>query len=71
MEKAKIERINALAHKAKAQGLTPEEKQEQTALRREYLADIRASLQAQLASTIVVEPDGSRHPLLKNPLPKP
>lgn len=71
MEIAKIERINALAHKAKAQGLTPEEKQEQTALRREYLADIRASLQAQLASTIVVEPDGSRHPLLKNPLPKP
>ena len=69
--KAKIERINALAHKAKTQGLTPEEKQEQTALRREYLADIRASLQAQLAGTIVVEPDGSRHPLLKNPLPKP
>lgn len=71
MEKAKIERINALAHKAKTQGLTPEEKQEQTALRREYLADIRASLQAQLAGTIVVEPDGSRHPLLKKPLPKP
>lgn len=66
MTEEKIARINALAHKAKQSPLTGEEKAEQAALRREFLADVRASLQAQMAHTIVVEPDGSRHPLLKN-----
>ena len=46
--------------------MTEEEKIEQAALRKEFLANVRASLQEQLAHTVVVEPDGSRHPLLKN-----
>ena len=33
----KIARINALAHKAKAEGLTDEEKEEQAQLRRDYI----------------------------------
>ena len=66
MTESKIARINALAHKAKQSPLTEEEKIEQAALRKEFLADVRASLQEQLAHTVVVEPDGSRHPLLKN-----
>ena len=38
MEQAKIDRINALARKAKSpQGLTPEETAERDALRREYI----------------------------------
>lgn len=37
MEQSKIERINFLAKKQKGDGLTPEEKEEQAILRREYI----------------------------------
>ena len=40
MNKAKIDRINVLARKAKREGLTPAEKAEQAALRQEFLANI-------------------------------
>lgn len=43
-----VERINLLWRKKKEEGLTPEEEEEQKALREEYLAGVRASLQAQL-----------------------
>ena len=43
MEQAKIDRINALAKKAKSpEGLTPEETAERDRLRREYIAAYRA-----------------------------
>lgn len=59
-----IARINALARKSRtARGLTEEEKAEQAALRREYVAAVRASLQGQLDHTTVVEPDGTRRKL--------
>ena len=38
----KIARINALAHKAKAEGLTDEEKEEQAQLRRDYIDSVKA-----------------------------
>ena len=38
MEVEKIDRINALAHKAKSVGLTEEEKKERELLRKEYIA---------------------------------
>ena len=63
MEKQKIDRINALAHKAKAEGLSEEEKKEQYALRQQYLAEIRASFGATLDHTVVRRPDGSEGPL--------
>lgn len=62
MEKAKLDRINALARKAKAIGLTDREKEEQTALRREYLAEIRQSVQSQLDNTYVQTADGAKIP---------
>ncbi len=65
MEQAKIARINALAHKAKAQGLTREEQAEQAALRQEYLADFKKNLVGQLESITLVEPDGTRHRVKK------
>ncbi|MCQ2386015.1 MAG: DUF896 domain-containing protein [Clostridia bacterium] len=65
MVKEKIERINALAAKAKTSGLTEEEKAEQTALRQEYLSEIRASLGAELDRTYVVKADGSKEKLKK------
>ena len=59
-----IERINFLARKAKSEeGLTPEEKAEQTELRQAYVAAMRASLRGQLDNTVVVYPDGSRKKL--------
>ena len=39
----KIARINALAHKAKAEGLTDEEKEEQAQLRRDYIDSVKAN----------------------------
>ena len=49
MKQEKIDRINFLARKAKSEeGLTPEEKAEQDALRKEYIASFRSSLKAQL-----------------------
>ena len=45
MEQVKIDRINELARKSKTEaGLTPEEKEEQAALRQEYVAAVRANL---------------------------
>ncbi len=69
MEKEKIERINALAKKRKAEGLTPEELAEQEALRQEYLAGFRKNLQALLDSTVIQEPDGTRHALRRKDNP--
>ena len=60
MEHAKIERINVLARKQKAEGLTEEEKLEQAELRREYIAEIRLSFGATLDSTVIVRPDGTK-----------
>ncbi len=59
MEKAKINRINELARKSKAEGLTPEEKTEQQKLRDEYRAEFRASLMGQLDNVYIKEADGS------------
>ena len=59
MEKAKIDRINVLARKAKKEGLTSEEKQEQAKLRREYIAAIRMNLRCQLDQIDIQEKDGT------------
>ena len=59
MDNVKIDRINALAHKAKSVGLTDEEKKEQAELRQEYLTAIRKNLKAQLNNIDVKEKDGS------------
>ena len=69
MEQKKIDRINELARKSKAEGLTPAEAEEQKQLRAEYIAGFRASLTAQLDNTVVVDEDGNRAPLQrKTPL---
>ena len=65
MTKESIDRINELARKSKTVGLTEEEKVEQAALRKEYLADIRKSLEATLSNVYFVEEDGSQTPLKK------
>ncbi|MBQ8339891.1 MAG: DUF896 domain-containing protein [Clostridia bacterium] len=63
MEKEKVARINELAHLAKERQLTDAEKEEQAALRREYIGEIRASFGAMLDNTVIERPDGSREKL--------
>jgi len=55
----KIKRINELYHKSKAEGLTEEEKAEQQALRKEYVASFRANLKSQLDSITIQREDGT------------
>ncbi|MGI6181404.1 MAG: DUF896 domain-containing protein [Agathobaculum sp.] len=63
MTDEKIARINALAKKAKAEGLTEAEKAEQKKLREQYIAGFRDSLKNQLNNTVVVNPDGTSYRL--------
>jgi uncharacterized protein YnzC (UPF0291/DUF896 family) len=59
----KINRINELYHKSKAEGLTEEEKEEQATLRKEYVANIRANLRGNLNSITIQHEDGSQEKL--------
>ena len=65
MTPEKISRINELAHKSKSIGLTDAEKAEQQALRKEYLADVKANFRSQLNNISIKEPDGTVHKLAK------
>lgn len=55
-----IARINELAHKAKAAGLTEEETAERDKLRRIYIDSVKASLVGHLENTYIVQPDGTK-----------
>lgn len=59
MNETKIARINELARKSKAEGLTEEEKKEQQLLRQEFLANVRRNLKSQLDNIDIEEPDGT------------
>lgn len=60
-----IARINALAKKAKAEGLTQEELAERDKLRRIYIDNVKSSLVGQLENTYILEPDGTKRKLSK------
>lgn len=66
MVKEKIDRINFLAKKSKSEGLTPEETQEQAALRKEYLDEFRRGFRAHLENIVIVDEEGNRKPLRKD-----
>ena len=55
-----IARINELAAKNKAVGLTEEELVERDKLRRIYIDSYKASLVGQLENTYIVQPDGTK-----------
>lgn len=65
MDKEKIERINFLARKSKAEGLSEEEKAEQTDLRNEYRAFMMRGFMATASNTYVVDSDGNKKRLVK------
>ena len=54
-----IKRINELYHKSQNEGLTDEEKLEQSILRQEYVDSIKRNMKAQLDNIEIVRPDGS------------
>lgn len=54
-----IKRINELSRKSKTEGLTPEEKEEQTKLRNEYRAKVVSNLSSQLEGLKIQHPDGT------------
>ncbi|MDR1572486.1 MAG: DUF896 domain-containing protein [Clostridiales Family XIII bacterium] len=58
VSKEKLARINELARKSKGVGLSDGERDEQRALRQEYLANFRESFRGQLEAIHVVDGDG-------------
>ncbi|MCI9120768.1 MAG: DUF896 domain-containing protein [Oscillibacter sp.] len=65
MTEQQIERINTLARKAKAEGLTQEEKEEQALLRRAYIDSVLGNLKGQLDHTYLVDQQGNKRKLKK------
>lgn len=59
MEEKLIDRINALARKAKTEGLTDAEREEQAKLREEYRASFRRNLAGILEHTTIVDEQGN------------
>ena len=57
---AVIARINELAAKNKAEGLTEEERIERDKLRRIYIDNVTGNLKGQLENTYIVQPDGTK-----------
>ena len=55
----KIQRINELARRSKAEGLTEEEKKEQQLHRKEFLTSVRMNLKSQLDNIDILNKDGS------------
>ena len=64
MNQQQIDRINALARKAKTpEGLTEAERAEQAALRRAYIDSVVGNLKGQLDNTVIVDEKGHRRKL--------
>ncbi len=66
MEQAKVDRINFLAKKSKAEGLNEEEKTEQASLRKEYIESWKRGVRQTLDNVYIVEEDGSQTKLKKS-----
>ena len=65
MNDEQIKRINELYKKSKSEGLTEEEKKEQSELRSAYIAAIKADLQSSLDNISIKNDDGTISPLTK------
>ena len=65
MDQKKIDRINELARKAKAEGLTEQEEKERAVLRREYIDSVVGNLKGHLDNTYVVDEKGNKKKLGK------
>ena len=60
-----IARINELARKNKAEGLTEAELEERAKLRRIYIDSVTGNLKGQLEHTTIVYPDGTKKKVIR------
>ena len=60
-----IARINELAAKNMAEGLTEAELEERAKLRRIYIDNVTGNLKAQMDNTYIVRPDGTKEKVVK------
>jgi len=60
-----IKRINELAKKSKAEGLTEEEKKEQADLRQQYIKAFRQGMQNTLNNVYIMDKDGNKRKVEK------
>ena len=60
-----LERINFLAKKSKAEGLSEEEKAEQQALRAQYIKEFREGVTNTLNNTYIMDEQGNKRKLEK------
>ncbi|MDZ7835392.1 MAG: DUF896 family protein [Alkalibacterium sp.] len=59
LEKQKLDRINELVRKERAEGLSDEEKQEQKSLREEYIKAFRSGMRNHIEGMKIVDPEGN------------
>lgn len=59
LPKNQLSRINELSKKSKSVGLTEVEKEEQQALREQYLKTFRSSMKNTLKGVTIVDPNGN------------
>ena len=63
MKPEKIQRINELSRKSKAEGLTEEEKKEREKLRKEFLEEFRKNARSQIERICFVDEKGNQTPV--------
>ena len=64
-----IDRINQLSRKAKTEGLSPEEKEEQAKVRRRYIDSVKVALVRQLENTYIMDEKGNKSKLQRKHTP--
>ncbi len=65
MDQTRLDRINELARLSRQRELSDAEKNEQKILRDEYIAEWKRGTEATLNQIVIVEPDGTKHPIRK------
>lgn len=65
MEKHEIDRINELAKKKKAEGLTDEERAEQKELYKKYIGGVKGNLTSHIESIVIEDEKGNRRKVVK------
>ncbi len=65
MDQTRLDRINELARLSRQRELSDSDKKEQKILRYEYIAEWKRGTEATLNQIVIVEPDGTKHPIRK------